>query len=173
MEPAKNAYHVAMETAIECLLVDPKPTDTQRALLERMRDALLERPGGVVKLEAHRADGLTLLAAASVAAYMHVGASSSPEIYVNLGLTPMNRLFVNYAQQFLVVLGRARKALVVYDDESRLVYGDGSDAGRSVLTARSAGKFRPPGATIIIASGQDVRESPGCTTLWLCTGTDP
>jgi hypothetical protein len=153
-----------MDAAIECLLVDPKPTAPQRAMLERMRDALLERPGGVIKLEARRADGLTLLAAASVAAYMHVGASSSPEVHVNMGLAPMNRLFVNYAQQFLVVLGRGHKALVVYDDESRLVYGDGSESGRSVLTA---GKVYPPGATFIVTRGKDVRGSPGRTTLWL------
>ncbi len=165
MEPAgDDARHVAMNAAIDCLLVDPKPTAPQRAMLEQARVALLRHPGGVVKFEARRTDGLTLMAAASVAAAMHVTASSRPEIHVDLGLAPMNRLFVNYVQQFLVVLGRAHKTLVVYDDESRLVYGDGSGSGRSVLTA---GKVYPPGAAFIVTSGRDVCGSPGRTTLWL------
>jgi hypothetical protein len=163
MEPAKNAYDVAMDTAIECLLVDPKPTAPQRAMLEQARVALLRHPGGVVKFEARRTDGLTLMVAASVAAAMHVTASRNPEFHVDLGLAPMNRLFLNYVQQFLVVLGRERKTLVVYDDESRLVYGDGS-SGRSVLTA---GKVCSPWARFIVYSGRDVRDTPGCTTLWL------
>lgn len=166
MEPAKDAFHVAMETAIDCLLVDPKPTAPQRAMLEQARVALLRHPGGVVKFEAQKNDGLTLMAAASVAAAMHVTASRNPEFHVDMEMAPMNRLFLNYVQQFLVVLGRERKTLVVYDDESRLVYGDGS-SGRSVLTA---GKVRPPFARFIVYSGRNVRDTPGCTTLWLEIG---
>lgn len=156
----------AMDTAVDLLLVDPKPTDSQRALLKTARNALLvDQPGAVVLIGARRSDGLSLLVAAEVAAAMHVMIARNPVYHVELEPLPICKLFVQYVHQFLVVLGRGKYHLVLTDDGSSATYSRGQE--KATITA---GKVRPAGVSVVITSGVLAQAAEGCTTLGLVWG---
>jgi hypothetical protein len=155
----------AMDTAVDLLLVDPKPTDSQRALLKTVCDALVNRPDGVVMMGARRSDGLTLLVAAEVAAAMHVMIARNLAFHVDLEPLPMCKLFVQYVHQFLVVLRRGEYHLTLGEDGASATYSRGQDW--AIITS---GKFRPKNASVVITSGARAQAAEGCTTLGLVWG---
>lgn len=157
----------AMDTAVDLLLVDPKPTPGQLALMSTARHALVHQPGGVVMLRARHSDGLTLLVAAEVAAAMHVMLARKPRFHVWFEPLPMCKLFVQYVYQFLAVLGRGDYRVALTSDGASASYTRVGGPEHAVITS---GRVCPAGVSVLITSGARAQAVEGCTTLGLVWG---
>lgn len=152
----------AMDLAVSCTLGDIPLTARQTALLHTARDALLERPRAVVKLEAERTDAPAIMVAAAVAAAMHVLASQRPVLCVSLEHTPSATRFVVHVHNFLASFTPGRP--IAHEDMTRLVYGEDKDgSGQSLLVIG-----RGEGSRVLITDTRELpAEEPDTTILWI------